>query len=379
MIKFTRSLINSFKFLNQSKDQVIFFSEGSHDWEHMKNIILNLTLLKKRKIIYLTCDPNDKGLINLNLNEKCVCFCISSFSLINLIFRNIQAKVIFMTMTDLGTFYLKKSHYKYVKYAYLFHSINSTHAVYLENAFLNYDYIFTVGPFHKEELLKYFKNKGKNIPTLVDHGSEKLDEIISDSRINEKNKKEFKTDLSKIVIGFSWGKNSISEDFNFLSTLISKLVELNYQVVLRPHAMTLRRIPDYFKKIANALPALDNVIFDDSPNQKFTILNSKFLITDWSGLSFEYAFGLNRPVLFFDTNQKIRNPNWQKLNLPRLEDIIRNKIGIVISPSNLGNLTKEIKKLNNFSNNRLLSKNFVYNVGNATTKACDYIEQEFYE
>lgn len=364
-----------FDFLKKSKNEIVFFSEGSHDWEHMKNIIIDLSINKKLKITYLALNSHDDGLGVLKDNNLVTTYLIPSLTLLNIIFKNIEAKVVIMTMTDLGSFFLKKSLHPNVKYCYLFHSINSIHAVYLENAFLNYDYIFTVGVHHDVELKKLFKLKNKKLPNLIQHGSEKLDEVLL---LNyQKNNKC----LSKVIIGFSWGENSISENIKFISLLISKLLDMNIFVVLRPHAMTLKRIPDYFKKISSRINVnkLDGVLFDTNSNQKNSIINSDFLITDWSGISFEYAFGYKRPILFIDSTQKIRNKKWTDLELPRLEDVIRNKIGVIMSPDQLENLGSYIQKLNKINNNRNLAKNYIYNVGKATSKASAFIKKEFYE
>jgi YidC/Oxa1 family membrane protein insertase len=54
------------------------------------------------------------------------------------------------------------------------------------------------------------------------------------------------------------------------------------------------------------------------------------MITDWSGASIEYAFTLERPVLFIDVPKKIHNPDYEKLPEIPLEISIRDKIGEII-------------------------------------------------
>ena len=55
------------------------------------------------------------------------------------------------------------------------------------------------------------------------------------------------------------------------------------------------------------------------------------MISDWSGAATEFAFALERPVLFIDTKQKINNKKWIDYGLPCLEDSIRDIIGTKIS------------------------------------------------
>ena len=58
-----------------------------------------------------------------------------------------------MTLTDLNNHELKRS-IRCKNYAYIFHSLVSTHKSYNQNAFNNYDIIFSNGEYQKKELLK---------------------------------------------------------------------------------------------------------------------------------------------------------------------------------------------------------------------------------
>ena len=58
-----------------------------------------------------------------------------------------------MTLTNLGNHQLKKSK-NCNSYIYIFHSMVSTHKCYEKNAFSNYDIIFSIGEYQKNELKK---------------------------------------------------------------------------------------------------------------------------------------------------------------------------------------------------------------------------------
>lgn len=366
IIIFFKSLKKAFYILNQPSDKLIFFSEGSQDWIHFDQILLSL-LKKNYKVIYISMNKDDPGLNLVDKNFES--FTINSESVLNILFKNISCNSIFMTMTDLNTFFLKRSHHKNVKYYYFFHSINSTHAVYLEKAFDAYDYIFLVGPKHKQELIKSFNLRKIKQPIFFSHGSEKLDKIIKESRYHPPLKN------NRVLIGFSWGENSISENINKMALITKKLISQDYQVTIRPHPMTLKRIPGYFEKIKNKLPPeIHNFIeFDCNFSSNNSIFESIFLVTDWSGLSFEFAFGLKRPVLFIDSLQKIRNNNWKLINMPLLEDKIRSEIGIIISEEQIDFLDEYLPKLLQTRDYENISKKYVYNIGNATQAAVNSI------
>ena len=60
------------------------------------------------------------------------------------------------------------------------------------------------------------------------------------------------------------------------------------------------------------------------------------MISDWSGISFEYAFTFERQVIFIDVPKKELNPNSSDISLEPIEISARKKIGHVISVNNLG-------------------------------------------
>ena len=42
--------------------------------------------------------------------------------------------------------------------------------------------------------------------------------------------------------------------------------------------------------------------------------NSDFMISDWSGVALEYAFGLLKPVLFVDVPKKVQNDEYERIS-----------------------------------------------------------------
>ena len=44
-----------------------------------------------------------------------------------------------------------------------------------------------------------------------------------------------------------------------------------------------------------------------------TIFEADLMITDWSGIAYEYAYTTCKPVLFIDTPMKIMNPEYKKI------------------------------------------------------------------
>ena len=57
------------------------------------------------------------------------------------------------------------------------------------------------------------------------------------------------------------------------------------------------------------------------------VLEADILITDWSDISFEYAFTTKRPVIFINTPMKVMNEDYKKIKTVPVNIAIRDKIG----------------------------------------------------
>ena len=43
------------------------------------------------------------------------------------------------------------------------------------------------------------------------------------------------------------------------------------------------------------------------------------MVSDWSGVAYEFAFALKKPVLFVDTPRKIKNIDYDKIGIEAFE------------------------------------------------------------
>ena len=89
-------------------------------------------------------------------------------------------------------------------------------------------------------------------------------------------------------------------------------------------------------------PAFEYV---DRMGETDSILRSDILVSDWSAMALEYAWGLEKPVLFIDVPRRIRNPNWQELGIEPIESAIRSEVGEIVSPGALGEAPAAIARL----------------------------------
>ena len=362
-----------FKKLNINNKLLVFYVEDSSDWTHLNPII---NYIEKNQVNYLriTSDTKDSYINNKNT------FFIGFGSARTYFFKTLESKALIMTLADLNTFHIKKS-LNPVHYFYVFHSIVSTHRVYREHAFNNYDTIFCVGNHHIAEIIETEKIYNLNKKILVKHGYGRLDYLINE--INKNNIKKNKNNIQPhILLAPSWGQSSIVN--GHIEQIIEILLLNNFKITLRLHPMTQRKNPNLSKKLIKKYKNSNKFFYDYDIGSINSLIESDLMISEWSGAAIEFAFCRERPVIFIDTPAKINNLNWKKINLPCLEENIREKIGKIVKLNELENISLTIN--NTLNEIDLWTKKIIkirnetiFNIGNSGTIAGEIIRKKLSE
>ena len=344
----------AYKKLPKSYKKVVFYSESFQDWHHLKPL-LNALLDDDIAVTYVTSDDRDPGLLKLSNKYRSIYIGKGFFRI--LFFQFLKAKLLILTMMDLNNFELKRSMHP-VHYVYIFHSLTSTHMVDTEKSFDHYDTIFCAGPHQKKEIELREKNKDLKAKNLVPYGYPRIEKLI---QLSSKPKNEKKV----ILLAPTWGEQSI---INLMGMEIcSIIINQGYSLILRPHHETIKRSPQLIDEIENKYSHLETFRLVREMGDSESLLQSDLLICDWSGTAIEYAFGLEKPVIFIDIPPRVRNPNWREIQSEPLEMSIREKVGRVICPSKLDELPSSISQLLNehqisSSLIKSLREEFIYNL-----------------
>ncbi|MGB5486148.1 MAG: CDP-glycerol glycerophosphotransferase family protein, partial [Lysobacterales bacterium] len=146
-----------------------------------------------------------------------------------------------------------------------------------------------------------------------------------------------------VLIAPTWGDQSI---FNTCGDeLTGLLLDAGYHVIVRPHYQTLKMTPEVIDNLRKKYGDRDNFEYQDRMSESDSLFRSDILISDWSAMAIEYALGLEKPVLFVDLPRRIRNPDWQALDIEPQEVAFRKLAGDVVSPQQLGEAPEMIDRL----------------------------------
>ena len=365
--------LKKFKKLTDKERSIVFYSENESYTVHFEKLIEELTNVHHLTVCYVTSSKDDP-ILNSS-NTKILSFYIGDGTARTNFFINLKADILVMTMPDLQTFHIKRSKVHNVHYVYVFHSMVSTHMIYRKNAFDSFDTIFCVGKHHVNEISKNEKKYGLPSKKLVEFGYEKLEQLMDEVEKNSKIKSIEKNNRT-ILVAPSWGTNGLIETRG--DEIIQKLLDSGYDVILRPHPMTYKKSQKTIKNIEKKFQKNIHFKLELDIRNSNSFFLSDCMISDWSGVAIEYAFALEKPVLYVDIPKKINNHDYNDLEIIPLEEKIRSQIGAIISPLELSNLSSEIENLClNIDQNRkkiqTVKEETVFNLGKSEKYGAMYL------
>ncbi len=345
---------------------IVIYSESGQDWHYFEPLITVLNDDLKRKVTYITSDPRDTGLSRQHELFRCIYIPEGFFLTLHFNFQ--KADVVVMTMMDLGNFQLKRS-INPVHYIYLFHSLGSTHMVDHANSYDAYDSLFCVGPHHVSELRKREQMMGLKPRNLIAYGHPRLEDLLVVAMSYQLSATQAEASSTiTVLIAPTWGDQSI---FNTCGDeLTGLLLAAGYRVIVRPHYQTLKMTPGVIENLRAKYGAHENFEYQDRMGESDSLFRSDILICDWSAMAIEYALGLEKPVLFIDLPRRVRNPDWQALEIEPLEVAFRPLAGAIVSPQKLDEVPQKIDQLlqdqDSFRQRmQKLRAQMVFNIGNS--------------
>ncbi len=354
-----------YKALGEKRPEIAFYSEMGTDRIYFEGIIRRLITDYDQRVLYLTSAKTDP-LLN-SPPEGLVPLYIGDGTFRTMLFLEIDVPLFVMTLPDLNTFQLKRSPNN-VHYAYIFHSLVSTHMVYRHKAFDAYDTLFCVGPHHDREIRE--AERLFNLPEkqLVRHGYPRIDKVMADYRAYLQAALPKSADSpAHVLVAPSWGPTSIAS--TCASRVVENLLNAGFQVTFRPHPMTLRQDANNMDALQKQFGNNPAFAFDADIANARSLLEADLMICDWSGVALEFGLGMEKPVVFIDTPPKCNNSEFSRFEPVPVEVSIREELGAVIAPDNLERLSETIQQLLGHPGMKEhiagLREAYIYNAGRA--------------
>jgi len=323
-----------------AKKQLVFYALIGGQYKFYKNIIEYLLEHSDIIIHYLTNDPDD-AVFRFN-SERLVPYYASQKKTISLMLK-MNTDIMATTVPDLQSYHMKRSVIRDdIEYIYIFHGLGSPQLVLREKSLDNYNTIFCVGPHQAAEIRKREDLAAISRKKLVKAGYGLYDQlIVSYAALPQKH-----NDKPKVLIAPSWQVDNILE--LCIDKMLGALVGRGFAIIVRPHPQFIRMFPEQMETLTSRYShyvANGEITFELDFSGNDSIFSSDILITDWSGIAFEFSYCTLKPCIFVNTPMKVLNPNYKQYDLEVLDISLRDKVGVSINVEDITDIGKVVDRL----------------------------------
>lgn len=364
------------RFQKFGEKQLVFYSEKNGFYKYYQNVIE--TILEKTDIIihYVTSDPKDE--VFALASDQFRVYYVGENKLIVLMMK-LEADMVVMTMPDLQKYHIKRSLVREdTEYVYLDHGIGSLNLMLRKHAVDYFDTVFASNDLVKEEIRAQEQVYGLKPKTIVEFGSSLIDNMIDAYHADGASGRGQKT----ILIAPSWQEDNILD--SCIHELLRGILGKGYRIIVRPHPQYVRHFEDKLLALQEQYGGYDDFELQMDFASNDTVFRADVLVTDWSGIAYEYSFTTLKPTLFINTPMKVMNPDYQEIEVQPFDLIIRDKVGISVAPDQLENVAEVVEKLlgsKDFSESEMekVRSRYLYHVGSSGIEGAKYIIKRLVE
>ena len=291
-----RALVIKLKFLftgskqkNTSKNPVVIYNEGKQ-YCKLFNPILREAEARSFPVLYLTSYAEDPALTaGYNfVKPEYIGEGNKAFSRLNFL----TADIVLMTTPGLNVYQLKRSrsvkHYSHIVHA----PIDVT--TYRLFGTDYYDSLLLTGDYQKKDIRYLEKLRGLKEKELVSVGCPYLDEALKNIKNYDRDNDNF-----TVLVSPSWGVNGILVKFG--EKLLDPLVETGFKIIIRPHPQSKKSEAQVLERLTERYKDKPNVEWDYDSDNMIAMSKSNIMISDFSGIIFDYAFLFDNPLLYVDS------------------------------------------------------------------------------
>ena len=344
---------------------IIFHSEAKQ-YDHLFFPLLeemDVNTEEERVIAYITQYDRD-GLPELpkKIRHFSIGHGVAGFAALN----RVKGKMLVTTTPQLNVMMFKRS--PYVKhYCHLTHSPTDI-GLYKPYAFDHFDSVLCPGNFMERSIRVLEKLRGLSEKKLFSTGV-----VYFDQMKDEISERERESDKPCLLIAPSWGSNGLFSRWgtDFLNGLSD-----DFSVIVRPHPQMKLSQEELFNEVVE-LCRKNGYSLDEAPSGKESMEKSDLMISDFSGIIFDYSFVYEKPLIIADTEMEYKGFEAFFLDKPLWDEEIRHQIGRVIKSDQISRLKEIIREELAKERSRIaeVRDQTMANFGNATAAAAGQIEE----
>ena len=344
----------------------VIYNEGNQYWNVFKPVADEF---EKRKIplMYYTSSKTDP-IFDQNyefVTSEYIGEGNTAFAKLNML----SAGFVLMTTPGLQVYQLKRS--KSVKhYSHVLHMPNDA-TTYRLFGLDYFDSVLLTGDYQKDDIRTLEKNRGINSKDLVTVGCSYLD-VLSE-KINSIPAEE--NHVFTVLVSPSWGEVGVLKRFG--ERLLDPLAATGWKIIVRPHPQSKKSEADMLKRLEERYKDNANVEWDYNRDNIYSMKKADIMISDFSGIVFDYTFLCNKPVMYVNTDMDLRPYDAYDLNKQLWQFSVLEKMGIKLEEKDFANIKEVIQNASDspeLAEQRKIAKETAWmNIGKAGEKIADYM------
>ncbi len=351
---------------------LVIFSDDKRYWPVFKPICDELER-RGLDVVYLTASADDPVLKEnyQHLKADFIGEGNRAFARLNFL----KATIVFSTTPGLDVYQWKRS--REVKYYVHIPHAASDITLYRMFGIDYYDAILLSGQFQIEQVRAMEALRNLPAKELVKVGVPYMDTMLE--RLH-KVKKEINKEKT-VLLAPSWGPSSILNKYG--EKIIDTLLATGYHIIVRPHPQSFKSEKDLMNRLMLAYQDCKQLEWNrDTDN--FDVLNkADILISDFSGVMFEFALVYDKPIIYTDTEFDSSPYDAWWLSSPLWTFTVIEKLGLNLKSENMGNIKELIDEcLTNekFAQGRELARSECWeHIGTGAKNTADYLEVKLQE
>lgn len=344
----------------------VIYNEGNQYWNVFKPVTDEF---EKRKIplMYYTSSKTDPIFDQKYefVTSEYIGEGNTAFAKLNML----SAGFVLMTTPGLQVYQLKRS--KSVKhYSHVLHMPNDA-TTYRLFGLDYFDSVLLTGDYQKDDIRTLEKNRGINSKDLVTVGCSYLD-VLSE-KINSIPAEE--NHVFTVLVSPSWGEVGVLKRFG--ERLLDPLAATGWKIIIRPHPQSKKSEADMLKRLEERYKDNANVEWDYNRDNIYSMKKADIMISDFSGIVFDYTFLCNKPVMYVNTDMDLRPYDAYDLNKQLWQFSVLEKMGIKLEEKDFANIKEVIQNASDspeLAEQRKIAKETAWmNIGKAGEKIADYM------
>ena len=301
--------------ISEQKIPLAIFSDDKRYWSIFAPICRELD---KRGIdvVYMTASPDDPALANPypHVKAEFIGAGNKAFSKLNFL----KATILFSTTPGLDVYQWKRS--KDVDYyIHIFHTAGEV-TRYRMFGIDYYDALMIAGDHQERDIRELEQLRGLPAKEIVKVGIPFMDEMAARLASVGPAPDHPRT----VLLAPTWGPSAIFSIHG--GKIIEELLKTGYHVIIRPHPQSFASEKDMLDKLMGEYPESDQLEWNRDTDNFEVLRRSDILISDFSGVVFDFSLIYDKPVIYTDPNFNLApydawflsHPLWTFSALPRI-------------------------------------------------------------